>query len=97
MLNYFLKKIGINSSYQLNKLHVSSEGKSSCVSTIFISGKSNLHKWFSIVGPKNEIHTIKYEIWKKFGFCPPKISLDERKLIINEKINPKMFYAEARI
>jgi len=69
-INSILKKIGISSSFQLNRPHFSSNGSKSLISTIYVSGKSNLVKWFNLISPKNEIHITKFEIWQKFGFCP---------------------------
>jgi hypothetical protein len=96
-INSLLKKIGINSSFELNRPHTSSRGSITHVSTIYISGRSNLIKWFSLVSPKNEIHISKYQIWKKFGFCPPKTTLQQRKLILNGKLDPQRIYAESGI
>jgi len=91
-INLLLKKIGISSSFQLNKIHVSSNRSTSPVSTVYFSGKSNLLKWFNLVSSKNEIHTTKYKIWKKFGFCPPKTTLKQRKLILSGDLSPEKNY-----
>jgi len=96
-INSLLKKIEINSSFQLNRPHISSKGSTSFVSTLYISGKSNLVKWFNLISSKNEIHITKYKIWKKFGFCLSKTTLKHRKLILSGKLNPKKFYAEGGI
>lgn len=45
---------------------------------LWICGKSMLKKWMEKIGFKNPVQTTRYEIWKKFGFCPPNTSLDER-------------------
>jgi len=96
-INSILRNIGITSSFQLNRPRISSNGSKSFVSTIYVSGKSNTVKWFKLISPKNEIHITKYHLWKKFGFCPPKTTLEERKLMLNGKMNPRTFYAEGGI
>jgi len=90
-INSLSRKIGINSSFDLNSSHISSKGSESFISTIYISGRRNLVKWFNSVSPRNEIHLTKYQIWKKFGFCPPKTKLEQRKLILRGELDPFKF------
>ncbi|MDP3733965.1 MAG: LAGLIDADG family homing endonuclease [Nanoarchaeota archaeon] len=33
-----------------------------------ISGKKNTERWFKEISPQNEVHTTKYEFWKKLGY-----------------------------
>lgn len=54
---------------------------------IFINGKNNLEKWVSLIGFNNPRHSTKYQIYKKFGYCPKKTTLDERKLMLNKSIS----------
>lgn len=64
---------------------------------IFISGKDMLNKWFNEIESHNSKHIIKYRIWKKFEFLPPRLTQIERIKIDSGKINPMNFYGHARI
>jgi len=53
----------------------------------------NIVLFFKIIKPKNQRHITRYRVWKKFGFLPPKTSLDERKKILKNVLNPYKYYA----
>ncbi len=36
-----------------------------------LSGKDNLQKWVREIGFNNHKYELKYDLWKKNGFCPP--------------------------
>lgn len=57
-----------------------------------LSGGIQIEKWFKIIGSKNQKHITKYLIWKKFGFCPPYITLNERKQILKKETSPYFYY-----
>lgn len=59
---------------------------------ISISGKKNLKKWMDLIGFNNPKHLTKYQIWKKFGFCPPYTNIIERRKILKGEINPYSYY-----
>jgi len=59
---------------------------------IDLNGKDNLIKLFEVIKPMNLKHVSKYKIWKKYGFCPPKLNPIQREKIIKNKINPIQFY-----
>lgn len=44
--------------------------------------------------PKNPKHITKYLIWKRFGFCPQKTTIEQRKQILKNKLDPHMFYKQ---
>jgi len=50
--------------------------------------------FFEEIRPANPKHTTKYSIWKKFGFCPPKTSIFQRKEILKNNINPYNLYMQ---
>ena len=54
---------------------------------ISISGIDGLEKWIEVVGIKNSVKLSRYLIWKKFGFCPPNTTLEQRKDILNGKLD----------
>tara|TARA_Y100000310_G_scaffold272952_1_gene288201 strand:+ start:352 stop:1173 length:822 start_codon:yes stop_codon:yes gene_type:complete len=55
---------------------------------IQLSGKANLEKWMKFIGFNNPRHLSKYQIWAKFGFCPPNTSLNQRKRILSGEVDP---------
>jgi len=59
---------------------------------IYISGKKNLRKWWEMIGSSNTRLITRFEIYKKFGFYPPRINLQDRIKILNEEIDPLEFY-----
>lgn len=59
---------------------------------IDINGRKNLEKWMNIIGFNNPKHITKYLVWKKFGFCPPRTTINQRKDILEGKVSPYSFY-----
>jgi len=56
-------------------------------SCIDINGKENLEKWINLIGFNNYKHIAKYKIWKAFGFCPPKLNVEQYEKILESKQN----------
>ena len=54
---------------------------------ITISGVKRLQKWMKLIGIKNPVKFTRYLIWKKFGFCPPHTTLEQRKDLLKGKLN----------
>ncbi len=54
---------------------------------ISISGIDDLEKWMKIIGIKNPVKLSRYLVWKKFEFCPPNTTLEQRKNILNGKLD----------
>lgn len=54
---------------------------------IYVSGKDNLDRWIKTIGFSNPVHLTKFQIWDKFGFCPPKTTLRERLKILNGELD----------
>lgn len=61
-------------------------------STIKILGFKQLEKWMKEIGFSNPIHITKYNIWKRFGFCPVRTTLSERYKVLEGKLDPNLFY-----
>lgn len=61
---------------------------------IEINALADIHRFFNKLKPHNPKHITKYEIWKKFGFCPSKTTLIQRKDILKNALNPYKLYAE---
>jgi hypothetical protein len=49
-------------------------------------------KWFDIIGSNNPRHKTKFELWKKFGFVPPRTTLSQRKDILSGEMDPYTYY-----
>jgi len=58
---------------------------------LYIGGHRSVDLWMDVIGSKSPIHTSKYIIWKKFGFCPPRTTLVDRISILEDKIDPLVF------
>ncbi len=54
---------------------------------VIINGVDRLEKWMEFIGIKNPVKFTRYLIWKKFGFCPPHTTLEQRKDILNGKLD----------
>ncbi len=61
--------------------------------TLRLGGGIQINKWFDKIGSKSQKHLTKYLIWKEYGFCPPKTSLEERKKILKKQLSPYNYYA----
>ncbi len=68
-------------SYDPKKL---SESRKHYVS---ISGTDRLERWMKLIGMKNPVKLTRYLIWKKFDFCPSHTTLEQRKDILNGKLD----------
>ena len=49
-------------------------------------------KWIENIGFKNLKHITKIQVWKRFGFCPPHTTLNQRKRILKGLLDPFSFY-----
>jgi len=54
---------------------------------IWIHGEKNLKKWINKIGINNPCKLIKYKIWKKYGYCPPKMAFKQLENILKEETN----------
>jgi len=54
---------------------------------ISISGLDGLEKWMRLIGIKNSVKLSRYLIWKKYGFCPPHTTLQQREDLLNGKLD----------
>ncbi len=53
-----------------------------------IVGRVNLIKWMKEIGIKNHSKYTRYLIWKKYGFCPPNTTYNQRLNILRGNLNP---------
>ena len=59
---------------------------------IQLTGDNNLKKWIKEIKIKNPSKLSRYQIWEKFGFCPPKTTYKQRTQILKGRINPDSLY-----
>ena len=83
----------LNINYSTYIRRVKNEGWKDNFS-IRINGKIQLMKWISMIGIKNPVKRTRYEIWNKFGFCPPHTTLKQREKILIGRIDPNSFYKD---
>gem|GEM_PF-3284239 len=46
------------------------------------------------IGFKNPSKFAKYEIWRRFGFCPTNLSYVQITQILNNQLDPNVFYTD---
>ncbi len=59
---------------------------------IDLNGLYNLNLWMKKIGFTSTKHLTKYEIWKKYGYCPPNTNIKQRTAILNGKLSIGSFY-----
>jgi intein/homing endonuclease len=64
------------------------------VQILEINEIDSIKKFFKEIKSSNLKHLTKYLIWKKFGFCPPKTTLSQRKDILKNIIHPYDLYKQ---
>lgn len=83
-VSFMLKELGINnfvSIYSPRKLNENTTYK------IIINGVKRVNLWMNLIGSKNPVKLSRYLVWKKFGFCPTNLSLQQREDILNNKLD----------
>ncbi len=80
-----LKKLGFNKvrlhSFQPKDLRDSRKY------IVYMSGRDMIIKFFDVIGSKNPVKFSRYLIWRKFGFCPPHTTIEQRKDILKGKLD----------
>ena len=84
-ISFMLKKLDIKHTKYFVKRYRDNEKDTY---QIFVRGEKRVEDWMKKIGFSNPSKQIKYNIWKKFGTCPPKISLEQKKLVLQDKIDP---------
>ena len=59
---------------------------------IYLRGYQNLENWMFNIGIKNTSKLSRFNIWKKFGFCPSYTTFEQRTQILNNELDPNLFY-----
>ena len=89
-LSYMLKKLNINHTVNVTKTKKSNLAD---IHAIEIRGPARIEGYMNNVGFNNPAQHSKYLVWKKFGFCPVRSSIKQRKLILQNNLNPYSFYS----
>lgn len=55
-------------------------------------GYQNLENWMHNIGVKNTCKFSRFLVWQKFSFCPPNTTFGQRKQILNNELDPNVFY-----
>ncbi|MBU2496925.1 MAG: hypothetical protein KJ767_02615 [Nanoarchaeota archaeon] len=90
-ISNMLSELDIQHSLEKQSVENSKKGKGEVFSTV-IRGTTRLDKWMNLIGFNNPVQQSKYDIWKKYSFCPANTTFSQRKKILNGKLNPLSFY-----
>ncbi len=88
-LTLLLKKLSIDYTSWVEKRK---KLKEKDMHRITIRGISKVEKWMNKISFDNPAQFTRYQVWKKFGFCPIRTTLEQRKLILQNKLDPYSFY-----
>lgn len=91
-ISRILTKIGISHSKGKCSEFDARIGKDINLHRVSLSGRINIDKWFELIGSRNPNYLSKYQIWKRFGFCPPRLNYYQRKEILDGIKNPLEYY-----
>lgn len=84
-LKLLFEEIGFHSHIEKRKKYDKIRKKTYLSYAINIVGKNNLEKWMQNIGFNNKKHIVRYNVWKKLGFCPPYTNINKGELILNKK------------
>lgn len=86
-----LIEFGFNPWY-ISEYPTSRNGKPLFTNQINLNGLNNLNLWMKEIGFNSEKHLTKYQVWKRFGFCPPYTNIIERRKILKGEIDINSYY-----
>ena len=87
-INFMLRCLGVNKKINIIKSNKNNEVDQYIIKLDGSKAIQFIHK----IGSNNQVNVTKYNIWKKFGFCPPNTTLEERQKILKGEINPYLYY-----
>lgn len=91
-LEKLLGRLGFRVYTKYDVFRVDKRGVPEAPHWIFLNGKNNIERWFSLVGSHNPKHITKYKVFKKFGFSPPFTTTNDRMRMLGGLIDPRAFY-----
>ncbi len=59
-----------------------------------LNGIPHITSWMKEIGIKNPTKHSRYQIWKKFKYCPTNTSYTQRLKILNNTLNPEDLYKD---
>ena len=62
------------------------------VNYLVLRGSNQVDMWMDKIWSSNPVNMTKYLVWKRFGFCPPRTTLHQRKRILSGELNPHIVY-----
>lgn len=93
-IKQMLEAVGLQ--YNTCERAPSRKGKNK-VYIVAITGAAQLRFWMKEVKSSNPVHLSKYHVWKKFGFCPPRTTLEQKLAMLSGKLDSKIFYSLASL
>ena len=85
-LNKLFEKIDFHSHIEKRNRHNKDTGKSYEGYSVNIVGKENIDRWMRKIGFNNKRHLIRYQVWKKLGFCPPHTNISKGESLLNKNL-----------
>lgn len=83
-ISFLLDKLGLHHTSYFRK---SKQINHSDQYVISIRGKIGLKEWMEKIGFRNPSKYYKYLIWKKFGFCPVGLTIEQKRDIFLRNLN----------
>lgn len=93
-LEYWLREVfgfDLTTMFDVRRVHPQT-GAISTGHIIELNGEEMLEKWMREISFYSSKHLTKYDLWKKYGFCPARTSTPERVLMLEGKLNPHSWY-----
>ncbi|MAH03660.1 hypothetical protein CMI39_02640 [Candidatus Pacearchaeota archaeon] len=84
-LKNLLKKINFHSHIENRKKYDKKRNKIYRTSAVNIVGIKNTKKWMKEIGFANKRHIMRYNVWKKLGYCPPYTNIRKAELILKKR------------
>lgn len=92
-LSDILKKLGVKHTILMERRNFPEKDNYK----ICVRGPERVKDWMDKIGFNNPAQISRYLVWKKLGFCPAKSNIEQRQLILANKLDPYSFYAPDRI
>jgi len=82
-IHILLKKLNIESKVaHKNKKGFKNNRNNNDSYALRIRKKSEIERWFNIIGTNNPRHQTRYAVWEKLGHLPPRTTIKERIIIL---------------
>lgn len=88
-LKYMLDCLDIHSTLIIKKLSTKQKVP---IKVLTIRGAKQLSLWMDKIGFSNPAHKTKVDLWKRFGYCPTKTTIAQRKAVLSGTLDISTFY-----